>query len=252
MGIVIDEREYAEYALRNLDLGDHPTETLNCVAKLYKAQGFSRTEILDRLGTFLVRCDPQANIVKWQETLNRIVKIAFKYPLVEIHSVPVTEAEIKVCRSIEGIQKQRVMFTLICLARLANMIRPENNNWVNRTDKEIFSQANVKMTIIKQSLLLNDLKIAGLISFSKKVDNINIRVECLDDDSPVAVEVADFRNVGNQYMRHIGGQYIECQSCGLVVPRKGSRQKYCSKCASDENRKRARKYWKDAQKVYFP
>lgn len=251
MGIVTNEREYAELALRNLDLGEHPTETLNCVAKLFRSQGFSRNEIQDKLGAFLLRCDPQANIVKWQDTLSRMVKMAFKYPLIEIHKVPVMKSEIEVCRSIKSIQKQRLMFTLICLARLANMIRPENNSWVNRNDKEIFLLANVKTTQVKQSLLLNDLMTAGLISFSKKVDNVNMRVECLDDDGQVALEVTDFRNLGNQYMRHIGGKYMECQSCGLVVPRTSNRQKYCTQCAGDENRKKAREYWQDARKVYF-
>lgn len=252
MGIVTNEREYAELALRNLDLGEHPTETLNCVAKLYRSQGFSRTEIQDKLGAFLVRCDPQANIVKWQDTLTRIVKLAFKYPLIEIHSIPVMESEIQLCKSIKSIQRQRLLFTLICLARLANSIKPENNNWVNRSDKEIFDLANIKTTQVRQSLLLNDLMTAGLISFSKKVDNVNMRLECLDDNGKPVIQVSDFRNIGNQYMRYIGGKYIECQSCGLVVPRTGCRQKYCTKCASEENKRRTREYWKDAQKVYFP
>lgn len=251
MGIVTNEREYAELALLNLDLGEHPTETLTCVAKLYKAQGFSRNDIQNRLGTFLVRCDPQANIVKWQDTLARIVKTAFKYPMIEINSVPVMKSEIDLCKTIRSVQRQRLLFTLICLARLANMIKPENNNWVNRNDKEIFTLANVKTVQTKQSLLLNDLMIAGLISFSKKVDNINIRVECIDNDGEIAFEVSDFRNVGNQYMKHVKGNYIECQSCGLVVPRTGNRQKYCTKCAGEVNRQKAREYWKNAHKVYF-
>lgn len=251
MGIVTNEKEYAELALRNLDLGEHPTETLNCIAKLYRAQGFSRNKIQDKLGTFLLRCDPLANIVKWQDTLSRMVKMAFKYPLVEIHSIPIMRSEIATCKSIKSIQKQRLLFTLICLARLANTIKPENNGWVNRNDKEIFDLANVKTTQVRQSLLLNDLMTAGLISFSKKVDNINIRVECLDDDGEKALEISDFRNIGNQYMRYNGGKFIECQSCGLVVPRTGYRQKYCTQCAAEENKKKTREYWKDAQKVYF-
>lgn len=251
MGIIINERDYAESALHTLDLGEHPTETLNCVAKLYRQQGFSRNVVQDKLATFLVRCDPQANVVKWQDTLNRIVKMAFKYPLLEIHSISVTKSEMQACQHIPGVLRQRLMFTLICLARLANKAHPENNNWVNRQDKEIFSLANIKVTQVKQSLLLNDLKELGLISFSKKVDNINIRVECICNDEP-AVKITDFRNLGNQYMMRAGHKYMVCQSCGLVVPLTGNRQKYCKQCAAEENRRKTREYWNNAKKVYLP
>lgn len=250
MGIIINEREFAEAAIVHSDLGEHPTETLSCVAKLYKQQGYKRAEVQEKLERFLIACDPQANIVKWQETLQRIVRLAFKYPMVEICEIPITQLEMDLCKSLRGVQRQRLMFTLICLARLANLVNNTNGNWVNRGDKEIFKLANVRVSQVRQSLMLNDLMTEGLIGFSKKVDNINIRVDCLDPGGAPKYKISDLRNLGFQYMKLAGHNYMECQSCGIVIPRRTNNQKYCPDCGAEENRQKTRKYWNDVQKVY--
>ena len=80
--------------------------------------------------------------------------------------------------------------------------------------------ANVQISTKRQSLMLSDLRDIGVIRSSKKVDNVNINVLCLDDDGDPVMQVTDFRNLGNQYLMYHGHQYIECASCGLVVPKK--------------------------------
>ena len=115
----------------------------------------------------------------------------------------------------------------------------KNGGWVNRTDKEIFKLANVVTPVKRQSLMLNDLREMGHIKFSRKVDNVNINVQCLDPGGAVALEIRDFRNLGYQYMRHCGEAYIECEQCGLVIKQRNNSQKYCPDCAIDVNRQRS-------------
>lgn len=241
MSIVLDEREYVERVLNGYELGGKPTETLSRVARYYSSiSGAQKSDVRAKLEKFMLRCDPSINLVKWQETIDRIIKGADKFPLIYIESVPITEKEVAICDSLDGVQSRRLLFTLICLAKYSNIVNEKNGGWVNRQDKEIFKLANVVTSIKRQSLMLNDFRTAGLIRFSRKVDNVNINVMCIDSGGIPVMEIRDFRNLGYQYMRFHGAPFIECAECGLVIKKRSNAQKYCHDCAIDVNRQRTR------------
>ena len=54
------------------DLGKHPVETLNRVAKYYFANQYSKQEIRKMLDTFLIQCDPSASLPGWSDVLDKI------------------------------------------------------------------------------------------------------------------------------------------------------------------------------------
>ena len=215
--IVLNERACAEYALDNLSLGAKPIETLGRVARYYYSIGYKKKDIGSLLEDFMLKCDPAINIVKWQAAIDRQVSNADKYELIDISGISITRAEIDKIQQIDGKLLQRLMFTMLCLAKYGNAVNPKNNNWVNKKDKEIFSLANISLTTKRQSLMINDLWTMQYIGFSRVVDNININVKIIDDSSPTVLYISDFRNLGNQYMRYCGEKYIECECCGKVV-----------------------------------
>ena len=197
--IVLNERACAEYALDNLSLGAKPIETLGRVARYYYSIGYKKKDIGSLLEDFMLKCDPAINIVKWQTAIDRQVSNADKYELIDISGISITRAEIDKIQQIDGKLLQRLMFTMLCLAKYGNAVNPKNNNWVNKKDKEIFSLANISLTTKRQSLMINDLWTMQYIGFSRVVDNININVKIIDDSSPTVLYISDFRNLGNQY-----------------------------------------------------
>lgn len=239
ISIILNEREYAEAALDMCVLEQKPTDTLLRVAKYYADRGYKKSEVQSLLESFMLRCDPGINLVKWQDTIDSLTKSAMKSSLIEIDNVPITKAELEICDKLTNKQTRRLMFTLICVAKYGNMANPLNKNWVNKPDKEIFNMANIVTTVKRQSLMLNDLRELGLIRFSRKVDNININVTCLSDGGEPELEITDFRNLGYQYLRYHGEPCIECAECGIVVKKTVNNQKYCSACGVDLNRKKA-------------
>ncbi|MBR6649446.1 MAG: hypothetical protein IKL29_08725 [Bacteroidaceae bacterium] len=242
--IVLNEKACAEHAIANLTLGSKPIETLGRVARYYYSEGYKKREIGSLLEDFMLKCDPTINIVKWQATIDRQVNSADKYELIDIPGVAVTKSEMEQIKKIEGKLLQRLMFTMLCLAKYGNAINPNNNSWVNRKDKEIFSLANITITTKRQSLMINDLWTLGYIGYSRVVDNININVKIIDDESPVELFVTDFRNLGNQYMRYCGEKYIECQCCGVVIRKDSNVQRYCRDCAAEINRQKTLENWR--------
>ena len=79
-----------------------------------------------------------------------------------------------------------------------------------------------------------ELKDADMIQFSRKIDNLNVKVVFMEGDVS-ALHIQDFRNLGYQYLKYYGAPYFECENCGMTVkiqePAKGRRQKYCPSCA---------------------
>lgn len=240
----MNEEAYAKRVIDTGDFGSKPTDALRSVARYYLSTGRGKREVVKTLSDLIVRYDPAMLSLRMQSILPGIVDSAAKYPLIRIDSIPVTKEELRICTKLSGVQTQRLMFTLIVLAKYADRLNEKNNHWVNRRDKEIFSLANLHVSIVRQSLMLNDLKELGLIKFSNYVENTNVCVECLCGDGEIAVSVTDIRNLGNQYMMLRGGQFFTCTLCGAVVKRTHPKQKYCKKCAIEENRRKSAERWR--------
>ena len=242
--IILHEQAWVEDALKNMQLGKRPSETIGRIAKYYCAKGYKKADISRMIEEFMLKCDPAINIVRWQPIIDTIVRGSDKYPLIELDGVDIYEGEMEQIKQLNGRMAQKLMFTLLCLAKYANAVNAENNNWVNQDSRTIFSLANVAITTKRQALMINDLWQSGLIGYSRVVDNVNINVKTIANDGEVAIRVSDFRNIGNQYLMYAGENYCECQNCGLVVRKSSNAMKFCRDCAVDVNRQRtSEKYW---------
>lgn len=235
MTIVLNEHEWAEEMINSRSLGKKPYETLCRVAKYYIDKNYSKKDVRSMLDTFLLQCEPTASLPKWAETLDYAVNRALKYDAVQIENICVSKNEMQIIDNLEGTQLKRLAFTLLCLSKYWDIINPNGDHWVNNKDSEIMRMANINTSIKRQSLLYHTLNEKGLIQFSKKIDNTNVRVCFADNTDDIAVKVCDFRNLGYQYLRYHGEPYFECQNCGVTTkfnnPVKGAKQKYCKECA---------------------
>lgn len=234
MSIVLNEYEWAERMIGNHELGKKPIETLNRVAKYYLENRYSKPEIRKLLDTFLTQCDPSVSLVHWSDTLDKVTKNVGKFPLIRLDGVNITYEELERIETLGGKQIRRLAFTLLCVAKYWDAVSESNNHWVNSPDKEIMQMANINTSIKRQSLMFAELRDAGFIKFSKKIDNLNVQVLFMEPGK-TAIHIQDFRNIGYQYLKHYGAPYFECVNCGITVkiqePARGRRQKYCPSCA---------------------
>lgn len=230
--IVLNEKEWAREAIESLSLGRKPYETIVRVAKYYKSEGYRKSEVRRRVEDFMIRCNPRISLVKWESSITAAVNVAEKYRPICMSGIVVTEPEMKRIEQLQSVLQQRVMFTLVCLAKYGNAINKSNGNWVNFEQTDIFQLANVTLSSKRQALMINELWQAGYVGYSCLVDNTNLSVKILEEGDE-AMFVDDFRNLGNQYMRYHGGSYFECEGCGLVlkVNSTSAHQKYCKECA---------------------
>ena len=236
MAIVLDERKWAEKMIEDKSLGSKPYETLTRVARYYIGNGSNKKDARNMIEAFLLQCDPTASITKWANVLDGAVSTAIKYPAVNISEIDISDKEIATIRALKGKQLQRLAFTLLCLAKYCDVISRSKNHWVNSKDSDIMQMANINTSIKRQSSMYHTLNELGLIQFSKKVDNTNVRV-CFIEDGDSALRVKDFRNIGYQYLKYMGEPYFNCVNCGITTkysnPERGKKQKYCKQCAAE-------------------
>lgn len=234
MSIILNEYEWVERMINSHDLGKRPVDTLNRVAKYYYANQYSKREVRKMLDNFLIQCDPSVSLSGWSDMLDKIAKNVDKYSIIKIDGVDISDKEMEAIERLEGKQIRRLAFTLLCVSKYWDAVSEKNDHWVNTADREIMQMANISTSIKRQSAMFAELKAAGMIRFSRKIDNLNVRVVFMEDGG-TAIHIQDFRNLGYQYLKYYGGPYFECENCGLTVKiqdaARGRRQKYCPGCS---------------------
>lgn len=234
MSIVLNEYDWVERALKEKVLGKKPYETLSRVAKYYTYKNYTRKEVRRLLDEFLLQCEPTASLVTWSDTLDSAAKYAAKYPLIMIDEIIITKPEMEKIDALQGKQLRRLAFSLLCIAKYLYAVSENTNYWVGTPDNEIMKMANINTSIKRQSSMFGQLRDAGMIRFSKQIDNLSVQVLFVEDGEP-AMRITDFHNLGYQYMKYHGGPYFECAHCGITEKIKSATQrrpqKYCAQCA---------------------
>lgn len=252
MSIVLNETEWAKNAIETHQLGKAPYETIRRVARYYMDSGMQKSQIVSAIEEFVLSCDSNASLTKMDGMIRSAITSAVKHEAVDIGVIRVTDAEMSAIKSITtGRQAERLAFVLLCLSKYWNAYNGSDTYWVNSKDSEIMQMANIKTSIKRQCKLYKDLKDAGLISFSWKVDCTNVKVNFANDDSDTILSIDDLRNLGNQYLMYVGEPYFVCAECGLVTKKNGAstgrKQKYCVDCAmSVKARKSSKKKHDDS------
>lgn len=183
-----------------------------------------------------------------ESLLNGSIEKTFR----EREYIPIYENELKLISTLPDDRQKKLMFTFFAVARYMNC-----DGWINKKTakgiSETFKLANITLTSDKRNELLHTLYRNGYISFGKKIDNLNIRVN-LDESGEVVYKLKEFSNIGNQYIGNFKKGYKQCSKCGKKIKITSNRSMYCPGCYKKINgadaKNRMRKY-RETQNVTF-
>lgn len=247
MAVVLNEAKQAEHIISIGEVGNKPTSTLFLLGKYYRQKHFlNKEQTFNKLNEFMNRNYKNYNPALWEEIIEDISKKSNKYPLREIDSIGITQLELNKISELSSSKYQRLLFTMLCYAKLYNIISPNNNGWVNTDIQEIYKTSRV---IVKHRedkfLYLNDIEKTGLISFSNKNDNLNLKVNFIDMQGDSVLEIKDFRELGYEYLNHIGdGKFVRCKCCEKLIRKTNNKCLYCSDCAKHVKNEQNKTYYK--------
>ena len=234
--IVLNEKKYAIECLENGFVGRKPFFTLSIIAKYYYyCLNYKKSKIEMLLNDFMFKnysIGYQSDRLSWQDTIEKIVKKVNNYTLLELDGVKITKSELKTISGIGNPNKERVMFTILCLAKFGIARNPQSNGWVNTDSKEIFKMARVSCKAKERELYIGDLCDRGLLELPKRNDNVSLRVTFIDDGDE-ELFISDFRELGYEYLKYKGENFIRCAECGILTRGNKNRTKrYCKDCAA--------------------
>lgn len=233
----MNEYTYAENLLNKqdlklCDLGGKPSSTLNLLARYYREVGKNNDEIKELLSDFLHRClKDKYKESKWIDSIFYQVIKSKKYTLKKVDKVTVAKSEMEIVQAVKGKSRQKVLFTLLVLAKYYNAVSEKNNNWTNLEYKKIFKLSNVQLSIQNQALLINDLYNCGFVNVSRNVGKPNIQVNFINNETDVVLTITQLKDLGKEYLLFCGKDYIRCQKCGTLVKNYKNSNKYCKKCS---------------------
>lgn len=211
--------------------------TVFILARYYRTEKNKKRKIIEKeLEHFLEsKCVTyQEKKSYWHGVIEKAIDRAMKKKLQIVDGVRITKTEINTISSIGNKSLEKLAFTLLCLAKYRDILNKKNNSWVNYDFKEIFSLARISCPASERPLYINKLYNLGLLSFSKKVDNTSVRVNYICDASDFALFVSDFRELGYEYLKFLGENYIRCADCRILIKgNKNGTKRYCSKCAGN-------------------
>lgn len=252
MSVVLNEVKQAEHIIEKGEVGNKPTSTLFLLGKYYRVkENLDKEHTFNKLNEFMEKNYKNYNSALWEDIIEDISKKANKYSLREIDSIGITQQELNEISEIDNLKYQKLLFTMLCYAKLYNLISENNNGWINSDIKEIFRVARVSVKHRNDKFLyLNDLERTGLISFSNKNDNLNIRVNFVDINGEEVFSIRDFRELGYEYLDYIGnGKFTRCLECNRIIKKiqkTGRPIQYCKSCAkviqSNQNKEWQKKY----------
>ncbi len=234
--IVLNEKKYAIECLENGFVGRKPFFTLSIITKYYYyCLNYKKSKIEMLLNDFMFKnysIGYQSDRLSWQDTIEKIVKKVNNYTLLELDGVKITKSELKTISGIGNPNKERVMFTILCLAKFGIARNPQSNGWVNTDSKEIFKMARVSCKAKERELYIGDLCDRGLLELPKRNDNVSLRVTFIDAGDE-ELFISDFRELGYEYLKYKGENFIRCAECGILTRGNKNRTKrYCKDCAA--------------------
>lgn len=246
MPVILNETKQAEYIIEKGEVGTKPTSTIFLLGKYYRQkENLDKEQTVNKLNEFMVTNYKNYNPALWENTIEDIAKKANKYPLREIGSIGINQSELDKITELYNIKYEKLLFTMLCYAKLYNTISENNNGWVNADIQELYRVARVNVKYRKDKFLfLNDIERTGLISFSNRNDNLNLKVNFFDMDGESILEISDFRELGYEYLNYIGdGRFIRCSECNRLIRQNGNNTHYCTECKNAKRLETKRNWW---------
>ena len=243
---ILNERKYAEMCLTEHYLDNSIIPTLIILIKYWHHNGYDKDDVVTKLDEFMKEAYGDYIPHKWRDKFKDLVKqyCSDNYPLSEVDEIYVSKKEMDAIKKLKGQENQRLAFSLLVNCKIRNAKRGIVDNRIKDNDKIIFADANIKRGTEAKQKMLRKLMELGYVEFPKM--GLDILITFLDTETDFsvaknrAITIDSFDDFILDYYAYTGSRVIKCKECGKRVLVKGNKTQYCTECAKEMEKKRAR------------
>lgn len=227
--LILNEVKEAEMILKDSSLSFcRIGKILNILIRYFvNNKGYSPEVAVKETADYLKSNRPGFNENQWRGVMESIANEAHKKPLRDIESVPITQAEIDKINELPTMPCRKVAFAYLVLAKV-NYIT-YRHTWVNVSDAEMMTVADVHHNNDTYLNILNDLYTSGFITFAKSMLKTSIKVEFTDPDGEPKVDVTSLTHLGLWWEYINGAKYRFCVDCGMIFKPNSNNHIHCNK-----------------------
>lgn len=161
----------------------------------------------------------------YAKTIKRYIKKVKDMPWRDIQdTVKIRKSELDYISSFNDIQKEKLLFCYLAVAKFNDMSRKSPTHWENESDVTIFKMAKVPIPAADRDYFINEL-ICGdpkaAIHLGYKINDTSKRIDYASDDEndPVVLELdeSNYYELAFTYLNwKNGGGYKKCKNCGRL------------------------------------
>ena len=194
------------------------------------------------------------------DTIQQKIKAAHTYGLLESDDLIIYQSEMSAIASSGNIRREKVLFVLLCVAKLQKNIFGYRNGKYKFALTNIFKLARVHIPSTDRSLFMHELLKDGYINAPFKVADEQRYVSFMSDGEEDAevlrVSEVDFSELAYVYenWKNDGAGFTRCEVCNRLVQQSKTRpRKYCKECAEEiekeSNKERVRRFRENVTKI---
>lgn len=168
------------------------------------------------------------------------INAAHTYSLLESDELIIYQSELDTILSSGDIRSEKVLFTLLCVAKLQKNIFGYQNGKYKFALTNIFKLARVHIPSTERNKFMHKLLNKGYINAPFKVDDeqryVTFMSDGSDDVEALRVDEFDFNELAFVYenWKNNGTGFTRCKMCNkLIKQSKTKPKKYCEECAKE-------------------
>lgn len=168
----------------------------------------------------------------YSNAISNAIKVAKKRVFYNIDSIVVTKNEFEKIKSLENIREEKVLFVLLCMAKLQALSVGFTDGLVKYSITDLCKMARISVPADDREYILHDILTKGLISCPKKNDTKCLKVNFIDVDGDVQLILneVDCQELAYVYLREKDGKgFKRCKSCGRLMRSNGHKD-VCTYC----------------------
>lgn len=197
-----------------------PATADKTVLNLYKQQKIDR--VYKQVINIIKFTTTDYERIRNEEKIKRSIKLKIDKgynPISSVEGVPIYKEDLVFLQTVEGVDQQKLLFSVLCYLRFIQIKYHNDNLWCNFENRLYFKSANLRLSLKEQNLAIKNLANLGYIRLSFQIDKLTFYAtfaEALTAGEEVAI-ITDFENLGMQYLQLIGEDIIKCINCGRYI-----------------------------------